>query len=79
MILKVNDRLALKIQLRVGSVVKSHGRCYAGSLRHTPEIATSIDGRFVENLPLNGRSLQPWIWLSPGTVLTKSIFAEHTV
>lgn len=77
-ILKVNDRLALKIQLRVGSVggtvtVDSS----TGSLRHTPEIVTSIDGKFVENLPLSGRSLQPLILLTPGTVLTKSTFAEQ--
>jgi hypothetical protein len=77
-ILSVNDRLALKIQLRVGSIggtVKVE--TYTGSLRLTPEIVTSIDGEFLENLPLSGRSLQPLISLTPGTVLTKSTFAEQ--
>jgi Carboxypeptidase regulatory-like domain/TonB dependent receptor len=77
-ILKVNDHLALKIQLRVGSVdgtvTVDAGN---GSLRNAAEIVTSIDGKFVEKLPLNGRSLQPLMWLSPGTVLTKSTFAEQ--
>ncbi|MCM3906467.1 MAG: TonB-dependent receptor [Pyrinomonadaceae bacterium] len=77
-ILKANDRLALKIRLRVGSVggivTVDAGH---GSLRHTPEIVTSIDGRFVENLPMSGKSLQPLILLTPGTVLTKSTFAEQ--
>jgi hypothetical protein len=76
--LKVNDRIALRIQLRVGgvggTVTVDAGN---GSLRQTPEIVTSIDSKFVENLPLNGRSLQPLISLSPGTVLTKSTFAEQ--
>ena len=77
-ILRVNDRLALKIQLRVGSI---GGRVtvdtQTGSPRLTPEIVTSIEGQFVENLPLSGRSLQPLISLTPGTVLTKSTFAEQ--
>ena len=77
-ILKVNDRLALKIQLRVGSIgetvtVDSHH----STLRQSPEIVTNIDGKFVENLPLSGRTLQPLILLTPGTVLTKSTFAEQ--
>lgn len=77
-ILKVNDRLALKIQLRVGSVGGTVTvDASNGSLRHTPEIVTSIDSKFVENLPLSGRSLQPLISLTPGTVLTKSTFAEQ--
>ena len=68
-ILRVNERLALKIQLRVGSVggtvmVDTH----TGSLRQSPEIVTSIDGKFVENLPLSGRNLQPLLTLIPGTV-----------
>jgi hypothetical protein len=77
-ILKANDHLALKIQLRVGSVggivTVDAGN---GPLRHSPEIVTSVDGKFVENLPLNGRSLQPLISITPGTVLTKSTFAEQ--
>ncbi|MDQ2920724.1 MAG: carboxypeptidase regulatory-like domain-containing protein [Acidobacteriota bacterium] len=77
-ILKVNDRLALRIQLMVGSVgetvtVEARG----GSLRHAPAIVTGFDAKLVENLPLNGRTLQPLIWLTPGTVLTKSTFTEQ--
>jgi outer membrane receptor protein involved in Fe transport len=77
-ILKVNDRLALKIQLRIGSVGGSVTvDTNLGSLRQSPEIVTMIDDRFVENLPLSGRSVQPLISLSPGTVLTKATFAEQ--
>ena len=77
-VLKVNDSLTLRIQLKVGglggtvSVDASNG-----ILRHTPEIMTSADGKFIENVPLSGRSLQPLLSLTPGTVLTKSTFAEQ--
>ena len=77
-VLKVDDRLALKIQLKVGSVGETVTvEAGAGSLRHAPAIVTGIDRKLLENLPLSGRTLQPLIWLTPGTVLTKSTFTEQ--
>jgi hypothetical protein len=78
LILNVDDHIALKIQLRVrgiGETVTIDDN--PDSLRHTPAVSTHIEGSFVENLPLNGRTLQPLISLTPGTVLTKSTFNEQ--
>ncbi|MFN2510012.1 MAG: carboxypeptidase-like regulatory domain-containing protein [Pyrinomonadaceae bacterium] len=78
-ILRVNDRLVLKIQLRIGSV---DGRVmvdtHTGSLRQSPELATNIDPTFVENLPLTGRTLQPLISLIPGVFPSDNSSSLHT-
>ncbi len=67
--LNVNDNRSLNIELRVGEV--------SGAVIVTDEPAlvdqssaqsTVIDREFVENLPLNGRSFQSLILLSPGVV-----------
>ena len=64
--------------MRVGSIGETVTvEAGPGSLRHTPDILTSIDRGFIENLPLSGRTLQPLISLVPGTVLTKSTFTEQ--
>ena len=77
MVLKINDRLALKIQLKVGGVGGTVAVDGTRFLRHTPEMVTSLDGKLVENLPLSGKTLQPLVLLTPGAVLTKSIFTEQ--
>src|SRR4029453_9077936 len=40
-------------------------------------VSTVIDRTFVENLPLNGRSFQTLIALTPGVVLSPATFAEQ--
>jgi len=40
-------------------------------------VSTVIDRQFIETLPLNGRSLQSLIALTPGVVLTKASFGEQ--
>jgi hypothetical protein len=40
-------------------------------------VSTVIDRTYVENLPLNGRSLQTFILLSPGVVLTATAFDDQ--
>ncbi|MGH9966324.1 MAG: TonB-dependent receptor domain-containing protein, partial [Pyrinomonadaceae bacterium] len=78
LILNIDDQIALKIQLRVGAIGETV-KVEAGpaSLRHAPGVVTDIDAGFLENLPLSGRTLQPLISLTPGTVLTKSTFSEQ--
>lgn len=77
-LLPVNDSFALRIQLRVGSIGETvNVDAGPSSPSHNAARVTQINGEFVENLPLSGRSLQPLILLSPGTVLTKSIFLEQ--
>ncbi|MFN8000232.1 MAG: Plug domain-containing protein [Acidobacteriota bacterium] len=40
--------------------------------RESPTVATVVDRQFVENLPLNGRSFQVLLELTPGVTLAKS-------
>jgi len=40
-------------------------------------VSTVIDRHLIENLPLNGRSFQSLIALTPGVVLTKATFGEQ--
>jgi hypothetical protein len=39
-------------------------------IREAPSVATAVDRKFIENQPLNGRSFQTLINLSPGVVIT---------
>jgi hypothetical protein len=40
-------------------------------------VSTLIDNRFVENMPLNGRSFQTLIMLTPGVVVTQTAFDDQ--
>ena len=76
-VLRVNDQLALNLQLKVGQISESV-TVEGTSLIQTESAAVStvVDHQFVENLPLNGRSFGSLIELTPGTVLTRSNAAE---
>jgi len=77
-ILNVNDQRTIKISLKVGDV-KSQTVDVLDSpslIDESSAVATIIDHQFVSNMPLNGRSVQPLINLSPGVVLTKSTSTE---
>ena len=68
-VLNVNDVRALRIQLRTGDVketVDITGE--APLIDESPAVGTTIDRTFVSNLPMNGRSIQTLISLSPGVV-----------
>jgi len=70
-ILNVNDQRSLRIQLRVGQVGETITvSSDAGAIKEDPAVATVVDRQFVSNLPLNGRSLQTLINLTPGAVIT---------
>jgi carboxypeptidase family protein len=76
-VLNVNDVRSLRIQLRTGDVketVDITGE--APLIDESPAVGTVVDRQFVANLPLNGRSFQSLIALSPGVVLTKATAAE---
>ncbi len=77
-VLRVNDQLALKIELKIGQISESV-TVEGASLIQTESAAVStvVDHQFVENLPLNGRSFGSLIELTPGTVLTRSNGAEQ--
>jgi hypothetical protein len=70
-ILNVNDQRTIKIPLKVGSVNQTVDVLDSPALiDESPAVGTTVDRQFVSNLPLNGRSFQSLIALSPGVVVT---------
>ena len=69
-ILNVQSAIALNFALPVGATSESITVESASSLINTTDasVSTVIDSKFVENIPLNGRSFQDLISLTPGTV-----------
>jgi hypothetical protein len=77
-VLRVNDQIALEVELQVGEVdelVNVEGPSLIQT--ESAAVSTVIDHQFVENLPLNGRSFGSLIELTPGVVLTRSNGAEQ--
>lgn len=70
--LHVQDISALNFQMELGSIAESVTVESGGPLVNTQDasVSTVIDHNFTENLPLNGRSFQTLIQLTPGAVLT---------
>jgi Carboxypeptidase regulatory-like domain/TonB dependent receptor len=66
--LHVQDKLQQNFRLMVGSVSESITVTGGAPLVNTEDgsVSTVIDRRYVENLPLNGRSFQGLILLTPG-------------
>jgi len=72
--LNVQDVLSRNFKLQVGVVGESVTVSGATETVNTTSAAVStvVDNQFVENMPLNGRSFQSLIELTPGIVLTPS-------
>jgi hypothetical protein len=71
--LNVGDQKSLLVQMKVGQVGATVNVTPDASLVSTsPAVATTIDRQFVANIPLNGRSFQSLITLTPGIVLVPS-------
>lgn len=76
-VLNVGDRKAIQVALKVGDVnAQIEVRADPTLITNDGTVATVVDRQFVENLPLNGRSFQTLINLTPGVVVTSSSFAE---
>ena len=65
----------LPISVLGESVTVSDGSAILARVDAT--VSTVINRQFVENLPMNGRSLQSLIALTPGVVMTKATFGEQ--
>jgi hypothetical protein len=78
-VLNVNDQVTLNIPLKVGNLSSSSVDVVSTPplLDQSPAVGTTVDQTFVNNLPLNGRSFQNLITLSPGVVLTKTTVTEQ--
>jgi hypothetical protein len=72
--LHVQDELAENFSLTVGAISESMTVTADASLINTTDatVSTVVDRQFAENLPMNGRSFQTLIMLTPGVVLTSA-------
>jgi hypothetical protein len=77
-VLNVLDALAINFDLPVGAVSQTVTVEGGGSVVNTESasVSTVVDRQFAENLPMNGRSFQTLIELTPGVVLTTSSTAS---
>ena len=77
-VLNVGDQKALRIELKAGNVKENVVVTTETPLMdESPAVGTTVDRRLVENLPLNGRSFQSLIALTPGVVLTQTNLNEQ--
>jgi hypothetical protein len=71
LVVNANDQRSVRVRLDIATrdetVVVTEE---APLVRESPAVATSVDRRFIENQPLNGRSFQSLIQLAPGVVVT---------
>ncbi len=70
--LHVQDELAENFSLTIGAISESITVSADATTINTTDasVSTVIDRQFVENIPLNGRSFQTLILLTPGVVVT---------
>jgi hypothetical protein len=73
LVLNVGDNVSLNIKLNVGKATETVTVDGSGQQINTTDasVSTVIDRKYVENIPLNGRSFQDLISMTPG-VLTQS-------
>jgi hypothetical protein len=71
-ILHVQDALVIDFEMSIGAASENITVEAGAPVMNTESatVSTVVDRRFVENLPLNGRSFQTLIALTPGVVLT---------
>jgi len=73
-ILNVQDALSINFTLPVGAAMETVTVTGGAPLINieNASVSTVVDRQFAENLPMNGRSFQTLIELTPGVVLTRS-------
>jgi hypothetical protein len=78
LILNVQDSLSLNFTLPLGASSVTVTVEGGAPLINTTDasVSTVVDRQFAENLPMNGRSFQTLIYLTPGVVPTASTFAD---
>jgi hypothetical protein len=78
-ILHVQDALEIDFEMTLGPASDTVTVEAGAPLVNTESatVSTVVDRTFVENLPLNGRSFQTLIMLTPGVVVTATAFADQ--
>jgi hypothetical protein len=74
----VQDHLEQNFRMAVGSTAESVTVEGGAPLVNTQDasVSTVVDRNFAENLPMNGRSFQTLLYLTPGVVATSSNLSE---
>lgn len=75
--LSAGDHRAVRIRMKVGRVGETINIVEQASAIETAAGGSTIDQRLLDDLPLNGRSLQSLIALLPGVVLTEATIDEQ--
>ncbi|MGB9069285.1 MAG: TonB-dependent receptor [Candidatus Acidiferrales bacterium] len=77
--LHVQDQVSINFALQLGSVSETITVEAGTPLVNTQNatVSTVVDRQFAENLPLNGRSFQTLIQLTPGVVVVPSNFNDN--
>jgi hypothetical protein len=78
-ILHVQDELEINFEMAVGDVKESITVQVGAPVLSTESatVSTVVDRAFVQDLPLNGRSFQTLIMLTPGVVVTTTAFDDQ--
>jgi hypothetical protein len=78
-ILHVQDSREIDFQMRLGEISETVNVEAGAPLVNTESgaVSTVVDRAFVESLPLNGRSFQTLIMLTPGVVVTATNFQDQ--
>jgi Carboxypeptidase regulatory-like domain len=76
--LHVQDRLSENFSLEIGSSTETVtvNASTATDIELSAAVATTVDRQFIENMPLNGRSFQALIALTPGNVTAKTYYTN---
>src|SRR5713101_2296889 len=80
LIVNVPDHIEQNFRLEVGSIAESVTVEAAASMINTTDasVSTVVDQTYVKNMPLNGRSFQDLILVTPGTVTQSPQNANST-
>jgi carboxypeptidase family protein len=78
-VLNVQDNTSLNFGMTIGSASETVTVEGGAPLINTSDgaVSTVVDHKFVENMPLNGRSFQTLITLAPGVVVTPTSYANQ--
>jgi Carboxypeptidase regulatory-like domain/TonB dependent receptor len=79
LVLHVQDALDIDFEMALGDTSETVNVEAGAPLVNTESgtVSTVVDRAFVENLPLNGRSFQTLILLTPGVVVSPSVFDDQ--
>ncbi len=78
-VLNVQDALAINFDLPIGATAETVTVTGGAPVVDTTDatVSTVVDRQFAENLPLNGRSFQTLIYLTPGVVATATSVSSN--